>query len=101
MTTFFPRWAIDDDALLDGFFETLMPSQETQPLFEVARRLQMGLCIGYGELAHEAGGRRRFNSSALIGPDGGSIGHYRKVLLPGDREPQPGFEHQHLEKRYP
>lgn len=26
LTTFFPRWAIDDDALLEGFFETSMPS---------------------------------------------------------------------------
>ena len=86
LTTFFPRWAIDDDALLEGFFETSMPSQETQPLFDVARRLRMALCLGYSELADEGCRRRRFNSSALIGPDGGSIGHYRKV---------------HLEKRHP
>ena len=46
----------------------------------------MGLHMGQGELAHDAGQHRRFNSSALIGPDGGSIGHYRKV---------------HLEKRHP
>ena len=86
LTSFLPRWAIDDDALLEVFFETSMPSQETQPLFDVARRLRMGLCLGYGELAHEGDQRRRFNSSALIGPDGGSINGYRKLQLPGDRE---------------
>jgi predicted amidohydrolase len=100
LTTFFPRWAIDDDSVLDGFFEASMPSRHTQPLFAAARRLQVGLCFGYAELARQAGRLRRFNSSALVGPDGGLIGHYRKVHLPGDREPQPGFEHQHLEKRY-
>ena len=86
LTSFLPRWVIDDDALLDGFFETSMPGQETQPLFNVTRRLPIELCLGYGELALDAGQHRRFNSSALIGHDGGSIGHYRKV---------------HLEKRHP
>jgi predicted amidohydrolase len=100
LTTFFPRWAIDDDSVLDGFFESSMPSLETQPLFAAARRLQLGVCLGYAELASQAGRFHRFNSSALVGPDGVLIGHYRKVHLPGDREPQPGFEHQHLEKRY-
>jgi hypothetical protein len=100
LTTFFPRWAIEDDSVLDGFFESSMPGRDTQPLFAAARRLQLGLCFGYAELAGQAGRLRRFNSSALVGPDGGLIGHYRKVHLPGDREPQPGFEHQHLEKRY-
>lgn len=87
LTSFLPRWAIDHDALLEVFFETSMPSQETQPLFDVARRLRMALCLGYSELADEGCRRRRFNSSALIGPDGGSIDGYRKLQLPGDREP--------------
>ncbi len=100
LTSFFPRWAIDDEAELDRFFESSMPGPHTEPLFAAARRLQLGLCFGYGELATQAGRRRRFNSAALAGQDGSLIGHYRKVHLPGDREPQAGFEHQHLEKRY-
>lgn len=87
LTSFLPRWDIDDDALLDGFFETSMPSQKNQPLFNVASRLRMALCLSFGELAHKGGRRRRFNSSALIGPDGGLIDDYRKLQLPGDREP--------------
>lgn len=100
LTSFFPRWAIDDDSVLDGFFEASMPSRDTQPLFAAANRLGLGLFFGYAELTRQADTLRRFNSSALLGPDGRLIGHYRKVHLPGDREPQPGFEHQHLEKRY-
>lgn len=87
LTSFLPRWAIDEDALLDGIFETSMPSQETQPLFDVPRWLLMALCLGYCELADKGCRRRRFNSSALIGPDGGSIDGYRKLQLPSDREP--------------
>jgi N-carbamoyl-D-amino-acid hydrolase len=86
LTTFFPRWAIDDESVLDGFFEASMPGRDTQPLFAAAQRLQLGLCFGYAELARQADRRRRFNSLVLV--------------VPGDREPQPGFEHQHLEKRY-
>ena len=87
LTSFLPRWAIDHDALHDGFFETSISSQETQPLFDVARRLRMALCLGYGELADQAYRLRRFNSSALIGPDGGSIDDYRKLQLLGDHVP--------------
>ena len=100
LTSFFPRWAIDDESVLEGFFESSMPSRETQPLFAAAHRLRLGLCFGYAELARQADSVRQFNSSVLVGPDGGLIGHYRKVHLPGDREPQPGYGHQHLEKRY-
>lgn len=100
LTSFFPRWTLDEESVLHGFFEASMPSRETQPLFAAARRLRLGVSFGYAEVARQAGRLRRFNSSVLVGPDGDLIGHYRKVHLPGDREPQPGFEYQHLEKRY-
>ena len=100
LTSFFPRWAIDDETELDGFFEASMPGPDTGLLFAAARDLGLSLSFGYGELAKSANRRRRFNSAVLAGPDGSIIGHYRKVHLPGDREPQPGFEFQHLEKRY-
>ena len=36
LTTFFPRWLFSDEAELDAFYETEMPSPVTQPLFDAA-----------------------------------------------------------------
>ena len=55
LTTFFPRWYIEDEAELDSFYETEMPSAQTQPLFDLAKELGVGyatlkrlLDAGYG-----------------------------------------------------
>jgi predicted amidohydrolase len=100
LTTFFPRWLIEDEAELDSYYEREMPGPETLPLFEEAKRLGVGFYLGYAELAMEDGRKRRFNTSILVGRDGNIIGKYRKVHLPGHGEPQPNRAHQHLEKRY-
>ena len=34
LTTFFPRWFMEDQAEIDTFFEREMPSNETAPLFD-------------------------------------------------------------------
>jgi len=39
LTTFFPRWWMEDQAEIDKYFEAQMPSPETQPLFEDAMSL--------------------------------------------------------------
>jgi predicted amidohydrolase len=96
-TTFFPRWFIADTADLLAHFEASMPNPLAQPLFDRARELGVGFCIGYAELTP---GQRRFNSAVLVAPDGTTIGHYRKVHLPGSVEPRPGVEFQQPEKRY-
>jgi len=100
LTTFFPRWLIDDEAELDSFYETEMPGPETAPLFEEGRRLGIGFHLGYAEIVMEEGRKRRFNTSILVDRKGEIIGKYRKVHLPGHAEPQPNRAHQHLEKRY-
>ena len=46
LTTFFPRWDLDDDELLT-FFEREMPSDTTRPLFEAAAELEVGFHLGY------------------------------------------------------
>jgi predicted amidohydrolase len=99
LTTFFPRWAIEDEAELDSFYETEMPGPVTLPLFERAAALGMGFSLGYAELVHENGVKRRFNTSILVDKAGRIIGKYRKVHLPGHAEvlDRPG---QHLEKRF-
>ncbi|WP_376092513.1 N-carbamoyl-D-amino-acid hydrolase [Roseomonas sp. CCTCC AB2023176] len=96
-TTFFPRWLIEDEADLSRFYEQRMPGPSVQPLFERARTLGVGFYVGYAELT---GSGRRFNSSVIVGPDGEMLLKYRKVHLPGSKEPRPAQRYQQLEKRY-
>jgi N-carbamoyl-D-amino-acid hydrolase len=100
LTTFFPRWLINDETELDSYYEKQMPGPETQPLFDEAKKLGVGFYLGFAELINEEGRKRRFNTSILVGRNGEIIGKYRKVHLPGHAEPQPNRAHQHLEKRY-
>ncbi len=100
LTSFFPRWFIEDEALLDRFYETDMPSPDTAPLFEAARRLGVGFYLGYAELIREAGATRRFNTSIFVDQSGQIVGKYRKVHLPGHFNPEEWRAFQHLEKRY-
>ncbi len=96
LTTFFPRWLLEGEAL-DAHFEPAMPNPAVQPLFDRARALGVGFYVGYAELTPD---RRRFNSSILVQPDGAVLGRYRKVHLPGSVEPRAGARFQQLEKRY-
>ena len=100
LTTFFPRWLIEDEAELDGYYEMSIPSAATQPLFDEAKKLGVGFYLGFAELVIEGNRKRRFNASVLVDRSANIIGKYRKVHLPGHAEPQPNRVHQHLEKRY-
>jgi predicted amidohydrolase len=98
LTTFFPRWwYADGSAELAAWYETELPSADTKPLWDEARRLQVGFCLGFAE---ETPDGHRFNTSVLVGTDGAEIGRYRKIHLPGHREHEPWRGFQHLEKRY-
>jgi predicted amidohydrolase len=100
LTTFFPRWYIEDEAELDSFYESEMPNTDTQPLFETAKRLGVGFYLGYAELVEEAGTKHRFNTSIIVDDSGKIVGKYRKVHLPGHYNPEDWRPFQHLEKRY-
>jgi predicted amidohydrolase len=100
LTTFFPRYFMEDQDEIDSYFESSMPNQATQPLFDEARRLGVGFHLGYAELTQGEGRPRRFNTAILVGPDGNIMGKYRKIHLPGHAEHLPGKPYQHLEKRY-
>lgn len=97
LTTFFPRWHMEDQAEVDQWFEREMPNAATAPLFAAAREAQIAISFGYAELTPEG---RHFNTSILTDRDGNIVGKYRKTHLPGHSE----FDHdrafQHLEKRY-
>src|ERR1700716_23721 len=53
LTTFFPRWYMEDQAEVDAWFEQEMPNAATKPLFERAARHQMAMSFGYAELTPE------------------------------------------------
>jgi predicted amidohydrolase len=105
LTTFFPRHYHEDIAEADRWFEEAMPSNETAPLFDAAKRFGIGFHLGYAEIAHEPDEtgvvrRRRFNTAILVSPAGEVLLKYRKVHLPGHVEYDPARKVQHLEKRY-
>jgi predicted amidohydrolase len=99
LTTFFPRWAIEDEGELDSFYETDMPGPDTAALFDLASELGIGFSLGYAELVIRNGVKHRFNTSILVDKSGRIAGKYRKIHLPGHAEvlDRPG---QHLEKRF-
>jgi predicted amidohydrolase len=100
LTSFFPRWLIEDSDTLDAFFEPAMPGPHSLPLFEEAARLRIGFYLGYAELAGTNAQPRRYNSSVLVDQAGQIVGKYRKIHLPGHAEHEPWRPFQHLEKRY-
>lgn len=99
LTTFFPRWELSDQDEILSFFEKELPGPETQPLFDAAKRLNIGFALGYCESVIEDGRPRQFNSMLLVGPDGQRIGNFRKMHIPGSEEPEEGVT-VHLERRY-
>ena len=97
LTTFFPRWFTADVSGHDHYFETEMPGPETQPLFDDAKELGVGFCLGYAELTADG---ERFNTTILVERDGSIVGHFRKVHIPGHEDDEPWRPFQHLERRY-
>ena len=98
LTTFFPRWYLDDDPEeLDSYYETEMPGPDTQRLFDEGKALGVGFYLGYAELTPEG---ERYNTSVLVDESGSLVGKYRKVHLPGHEEHEPERPFQHLERRY-
>ena len=97
LTTFFPRWFVDDISQADHWYETQMPSAITQPLFDEAKKLGVGFCLGYAELTENGD---RFNTQILVERNGDVVAKYRKVHIPGHETHEPDRPFQHAERYY-
>lgn len=97
LTTFFPRWYVDDIGEADHYYERSMPNADTQPLFDEAKRLGVGFCLGYA-LLDEAG--RRWNVQTLVERDGSIVATYKKSHIPGHQAHEPDRPFQHAERYY-
>jgi len=97
LTTFFPRWFISNIGEADHWYETAMPSPVTQPLFDEAKKLGIGFCLGYAELTDDG---HRYNTQVLVEKDGSIIAKYRKVHIPGHEHHEPDRPFQHAERYY-
>jgi hypothetical protein len=97
LTTFFPRWFIDNIGDADHWYETAMPSPVTQPLFDEAKKLGIGFCLGYAEITSDG---HRFNTQILVEKNGDVVAKYRKVHIPGHEHHEPDRPFQHAERYY-
>lgn len=114
LTTFFPRHQIDDPVRKAEFFEpeshdnphAIVDSPRVKPLFEKAKELGTDVYLGYAERwTDESGKVTDYNTTIYYSAKAGRVvAKYRKVHLPGTKEPMDdktgrGVEQQ-LEKRY-
>ncbi len=97
LTTFFPRWFVEDIREFDHFYERAMPNPATQPLFDEAKRLGIGFCLGYALLD---GDGRRWNVQTLVERDGRQVATFKKVHIPGHEHHEPDRPFQHAERYY-
>jgi predicted amidohydrolase len=97
LTTFFPRYWMEDQEEINRFYERSMPNAATQPLFDEAKKYGIGFYLGYAELTPEG---ERFNTAIIVDQGGKIVGRYRKVHLPGHADHKPKAPFQHLEKLY-
>ncbi|MFK4769312.1 N-carbamoyl-D-amino-acid hydrolase [Rhizobium sp. ZW T2_16] len=97
LTTFFPRWYMENQAEIDFWFETEMPNAATQPLFDRARELNIAITFGYAEKTPDG---HYYNTSIITDRQANIVGKYRKIHLPGHSEYDSERAFQHLEKRY-
>lgn len=100
LTTFFPRWFVDDITDADHWYETSMPNDATQPLFDEARRLGVGFCLGYALIERDGDRIRRWNVQTLVDGRGDIVATFRKVHIPGHEEHEPDRPFQHAERYY-
>mgnify|MGYP002041636350 FL=1 len=78
LTTFFPRYWMDEAEAEARFFEPAMPNAQVQPLFDEAKALGVGFYLGYAERTPEG---TRYNTAIIVDRAGAIVGKYRKICL--------------------
>jgi predicted amidohydrolase len=97
LTTFFARYHVTEQAEIDAWFETEMPSPATKPLFDEARELGIGFSLGFAELTRDG---HHYNSQILVERDGSVVATFHKVHIPGHEANEAWRPFQHLERFY-
>jgi predicted amidohydrolase len=97
LTTFFPRYWMEEKDAQTRFFEQSMPNPSVQPLFDEARKRKIAFYLGYAELTPEG---TPYNSAILVNEKGEIVGKYRKIHLPGHDDHKKDAPFQHLEKKF-
>jgi predicted amidohydrolase len=98
LTTFFPRYWMEEAEAEARFFEATMPNAQVQPLFDEARKLEVGFYLGYAERTPE--GTPLQHLAIMVDRTGAIVGKYRKIHLPGHSDHKPDAPFQHLEKKF-
>ena len=80
----------------DHFFDSEMPSPETEPLFRAAKENKIAFLLPYAEKE----GDTYYNSAVMTDKDGRILGTFRKIHIPGTLEPTGERKPEILEKRY-
>jgi predicted amidohydrolase len=100
LTTFFPRWFVADITQTDHWYETSMPNEHTRPLYDEARRLEIGFALGYALLETTGDVTHRWNVMTMVERDGREVATFKKVHIPGHEENDPSRPFQHAERYY-
>ena len=89
LTTFFPRWFMADQAEVDTWFETEMPSAETKPLFDLAAGLKVGFYLA---------GPFRIRAELSLATSGKTLFRGRQSGIPGLAHHGRSHGHVHLQR---
>ncbi|PLB44212.1 n-carbamyl-d-amino acid amidohydrolase [Aspergillus steynii IBT 23096] len=111
LTTFFPRHIIQDPGEVAKYFEpesaedpaALLKNDNTRPLFHRARDLGIDISFGYGERWSDKDGKLTdYNTMIYYSAKSNAVlAKYRKVHLPGTKEPVRKPDHaEQLEKMF-
>jgi predicted amidohydrolase len=82
-----PYFAVQVHDDFEKYFEESMPSLETQPIFDAAKKANMAFVLPYAEKSPNG----YFNSAVIVDRDGTILTNFQKMHIPGSDTPGPGI----------